>query len=210
MKKKENFIEGLKIITLGLLLGLGIGMIQASNWNPPTSTVGTYSPNNVYPPLNVGTEHQLKPAGSPGEPYYHPITSTKHGGLSVDSLSVLAGTKFDGSVSVGNSLVSYGDKKIAKNLIVSTLANSTEKEVCTDADGKLVVSCLPIPINGACGLGNGAVGSSLMYIQTPYCFIPEENEPVVSGGTSGPWNWECPGLNGGTTAHCSASKIPSN
>lgn len=58
---------------------------------------------------------------------------------------------------------------------------------------------ISIPVNGACGGANGTMDTS----------IPTTN--LCSTGTSsavtgtGPWNWSCTGLNGGTTASCSAS-----
>jgi hypothetical protein len=55
------------------------------------------------------------------------------------------------------------------------------------------------PSNGACGAANGA----------PFTAAPTTN--LCSAGTasavsgSGPWSWSCAGLNGGTTASCSAN-----
>ena len=134
--KKENFTEGFKIITLGLLLGLGIGMIQASSWGSPSTTVGTYPPQNEYSPINVGIDSQIKPA----------FDATKKGALSVNSLSVSAGAEFVKSVSVGApGLTVLGNKKIADSLTITSLANSTDKKVCTDSAGKLKF-CPVIPV----------------------------------------------------------------
>ncbi len=56
----------------------------------------------------------------------------------------------------------------------------------------------PTPTNGACGSANGGTYSSAP--TTNLCSAGTASS--VSG--SGPWSWTCAGLNGGTTASCSA------
>lgn len=176
--KKENFIQGLKIITLGLILGLGIGMIQAASWSAPTISVGTYVPNNTKPPINAGTDAQIKPAAD----------STRKGGLSVDAFAVSAGAQFIKSVAVGalssgNTLTVNGNKKIASNLTVSSLLNSSNQKVCTNNAGKLILC----PANGACST-------------THYSCTQGTSMNNVDGATS--WTWSCHGTNGGGNVTC--------
>lgn len=164
--KKENFIRGVKVIMLGLLLGVGIGLLQASSWSAPTTTVGVYSPTNSKPPINFGTDSQSKAVDS--------SNAGRHGGLGLGgSLSVAAGAVFQKSVNVGSSLsveslVVYGNKKITNSLVVSSIANSPGKKVCADSDGKLitcpVASCHGTyqgngPLQSVCGPGSATVAS---------------------------------------------------
>jgi hypothetical protein len=58
----------------------------------------------------------------------------------------------------------------------------------------------PTPVNGSCGIANGTTVSSAP--TTNLCSLG--NASSVTG--SGPWSWTCGGLNGGTTAQCSATK----
>src|SRR3989338_690792 len=58
----------------------------------------------------------------------------------------------------------------------------------------------PILVNGVCGSVNGTTVSS---IPTTNLFSTGASSSV-SG--SGPWNWTCVGINGGTSASCSAQK----
>ena len=141
---KNKFIEGLKIITLGLVLGLGVGMIHATSWSYPSS-----SAYNTLPPINVGTDSQTKAPLYSGTTPLNPTLFGMHyrqGALSVSSLSVVAKAQFLKSVTVG-PLVSgyaldvYGNKIIANNLNVTSL--SSNSKLCTDTLGKLINCPLP-------------------------------------------------------------------
>jgi hypothetical protein len=57
----------------------------------------------------------------------------------------------------------------------------------------------PTPINGVCGASNGRTFSA-----TPTANFCTSGTATSLAG-SGPWNWNCTGSNGGTTAGCSAS-----
>ena len=78
-----------------------------------------------------------------------------------------------------------------------TAANSAGTSVPSAPSNS--VTPLPGTINGVCGSSNGGT----------FTAIPSGNlcqsgtASVVSG--SGPWSWNCGGLNGGTTASCSAA-----
>lgn len=56
----------------------------------------------------------------------------------------------------------------------------------------------PTPVNGACGSANGVAVSV-----SPTNNLCLAGTPGAVSGT-GPWGWPCAGLNGGTTAQCSA------
>jgi large repetitive protein len=55
------------------------------------------------------------------------------------------------------------------------------------------------PVNGACGTSNGQTLTSA----PTSSLCSAGNQTLVSG--NGPWTWSCTGLNGGTTASCSAN-----
>ena len=85
---------------------------------------------------------------------------------------------------------------------------STYTWTCT-GDDSLAVSCSAsraIPTNGVCGTAQGHGYQSTSYIDTS----SERCEPgtftsFIDNGSS--WGWNCTGLNGGTTASCSANKV---
>jgi hypothetical protein len=56
------------------------------------------------------------------------------------------------------------------------------------------------PVNGSCGTSNGST----------FTVAPDNNFCSSGTGTtvigSGPWNWTCTGISGGTSATCSANK----
>ena len=61
-----------------------------------------------------------------------------------------------------------------------------------------VMITLPQPVNGACGSSND--GTFPVAPTTNLCSIGTAS--TLTG--TGPWNWTCPGSNGGTTANCLA------
>lgn len=61
----------------------------------------------------------------------------------------------------------------------------------------------PPPVNGACGASNGAV---LTTMPTAGLCSAGTPSPVASVGSG--WAWACAGINGGTTASCSATLAP--
>ncbi|MEK7602486.1 MAG: hypothetical protein AAB472_03310 [Patescibacteria group bacterium] len=63
--------------------------------------------------------------------------------------------------------------------------------------------CLKIVSDGACGSANGVEVSSAP--STDLCLVGTAS--AVSG--TGPWTWNCTGINGGVTASCSAPKTAS-
>jgi len=211
---KKDFIQGLKIITLGLLLGLGVGMVQAVSWSYPTGTVPS---TNTLPPISSGLGDQVK------APYSTSIDPTlfgihyMRGGLSVDGLSVAGGAQFlksvvvDGSSSDNNcddqnannflgslpctypttptptsALTVNGNQNIASSLVVSSVTGSS---VCVDSNGKLI-ACP----NGACGTANGISVSSAPTANPTTNLCNSGSISPVSG--SGPWTWTCTGASG--------------
>lgn len=59
---------------------------------------------------------------------------------------------------------------------------------------------VPIPVNGACGTSNGGIFD----IRPNDNLCTNRSTPSNVTG-SGPWNWICAGINGGTSKTCSAS-----
>ena len=194
---KNEFIDGVKIITLGLILGLGVGMVQATPWSYPA---GTVPPTDTPPPISVGLTNQVK-APDPVDPTLFGIHN-RRGSLSVGSLAVATGASFMKAVNIGlytsggDSLDVYGNKNIASALTVTSIKNSS---VCTDTNGRLI-NCPLIPQNGVCGAANGTIVAS----------IPTTNLCAVGTASprtgTGPWHWTCSGVNGGTVSPtCTAS-----
>jgi prepilin-type N-terminal cleavage/methylation domain-containing protein len=74
---------------------------------------------------------------------------------------------------------------------------------CTGTNGGTTASCSTgiLPVNGACGSSNGSNFSS-----TPSSNLCTLGSPTTVSG-SGPWTWDCTGLNSGSTDSCSANLI---
>jgi uncharacterized protein DUF1566/fibronectin type III domain protein len=61
-------------------------------------------------------------------------------------------------------------------------------------------SATPVaPVNGACGTSNGGA-----FMSVPSANLCSMGSEVAVSGT-GPWSWSCDGLNGGSSANCSAN-----
>ena len=76
---------------------------------------------------------------------------------------------------------------------------------CTGLNGGSTANCSAIrtgsaPVNGVCGLSNGQT-----FATAPTTNLCSSGTATAVSG-SGPWTWSCTGLNGGTTANCSANK----
>jgi hypothetical protein len=69
------------------------------------------------------------------------------------------------------------------------------------ATGGSVDFAIVVTANGACGSANGQTFSSAP--TSGLCSAGTASPSSLSG--SGPWNWQCTGTNGGTTAYCSAN-----
>lgn len=80
---------------------------------------------------------------------------------------------------------------------------------CGGINGGNKISCKavktdkPNPQPGVCGTANGTTRDTAPSAPAELCSAGTATE--VTGGT-GPWNWKCNGIDGGTTANCSASK----
>ncbi len=99
----------------------------------------------------------------------------------------------------GNETVNYIDPN---DIITYTLRGDgiPDQTAVINSNG---LSCeAPVtPVNGVCGSSNGGTFSSAP--NTGLCSTG--NASAVNG--NGPWNWSCAGLNGGSTAYCSAQVI---
>ena len=80
---------------------------------------------------------------------------------------------------------------------------------CAGANGGSNASCSaqlqpppPLAVNGACGSANGE-----QFVTAPTTNLCSTGSASTVSG-SGPWTWSCSGLNGGSTAACTASLVP--
>lgn len=127
---KQQVINGIKVIVLGLILSAGIS--YAGNWAPPA---GNPPGNNAQGPVNVGTASQIK-----------------NGNLGLNNLAVYYNAAILGNASVGD----FGNDPATGTLKVATLqhTNTTNTNVCAGQDGVLFL-CLttPPPISFQCSDG---------------------------------------------------------
>ncbi len=108
---KQQVINGLKVIVIGLVLSAGIS--YAGNWVAPA---GPPPGNNAQGPINVGTTDQVK-----------------DGGLAVNHFLAFDNGVFTKDLYV-KDLFNPGN---SGDLYVEKLANNTSEHVCADAQGKL-------------------------------------------------------------------------
>ncbi|MFA6397438.1 MAG: hypothetical protein WDK96_01140 [Candidatus Paceibacterota bacterium] len=92
----------------------------------------------------------------------------------------------------------------AQNMKLSSLVNNSNKEVCVDVLGKLIL-CPAIP--GACGPADSVPASSAPDDMYGSLCSQGNASLVTSDGSS--WHWTCFGINGGIDAPCEAP-VPVN
>jgi hypothetical protein len=123
--------------------------------------------------------------------------STANGGASIaaiDLSAVSALQNVPSSTTVTFRVLNYGAIGATGTWYAFDQANSTANDL--EVSGSVVATS---PVNGACGASNG---------QT-FALAPNTN--LCSAGTgsavagTGPWSWSCAGLNGGTSASCTAN-----
>jgi hypothetical protein len=120
---KQQVINGLKVIVIGLILSAGIS--YAGNWVAPA---GPPPGNNAQGPINVGTTGQ-----------------TKAGGLGVQHFIAWDNAAFARDVRVKDIF----NPGASGDLYVQKLANSTGEHVCADSEGKLFLcGVTPPPVPG--------------------------------------------------------------
>jgi hypothetical protein len=121
-----------------------------------------------------------------------PFNTTVFGKYSVTDGEVSCAFETSGS---GGSCVltpiSAGPKTLTATYVGSP-------DLYSPATGTAVLTVTVPPMNGTCGSDDGKELAS-----TPTSLCSAGTASVVSG--SGPWSWSCAGLNGGTTATCSAN-----
>jgi uncharacterized repeat protein (TIGR02543 family) len=140
--------------------------------------------------------------------YVWPVRGGLAGSLNQYTITATAGT--GGSINPSSRLVSHGtmttftvtpnagytasvDGTCGGTLNGTTYTTNTITGPCTVA-----ATFSPNPINGACGSSD--VGTFTAAPTTNLCSAG--NQTVISG--TGPWTWQCTGLNGGTSAMCLA------
>lgn len=84
---------------------------------------------------------------------------------------------------------------------VGTSATLTVSNVT--AAQTITANFAPDPVNGVCGSADGTTAA--IAPTTDLC-TTTDTPPTLTG--TGPWSWSCTGSNGGTTATCSAQKLP--
>jgi predicted extracellular nuclease len=125
----------------------------------------------------------------------YPSTASTGGSIAAINLSSIGALQnVPPGTTVTFRIVNYGGTSSGGTWYIFDVANSTAADL--QVDGTVSVSG---PINGACDSANGQSFTSAP--TTNLCTAGITS--AVTG--SGPWNWTCGGINGGTTASCSAT-----
>lgn len=190
---KQQVINGLKIIVLGLTLSAGIS--YATNWIAPA---GSPPGNNAEGPVNVGTSGQLKNGGLGVQGFVawdnalfakdvfikDPLNPSNKGNLEVsgnttvgEGLVVGQNTNIGGNLTIGD--VSTDPAQGGVTQIASlTHSNSTDTHVCADQNGVLFLcgGTPPPPVDPQCddGIDNDADGD-IDFPQDTGCTSPLDN-----------------------------------
>ena len=205
MKKQTK--QSVKIIILGLAIGLGV--FVASAITPPATTPGTVG----YSLLNQESENQVK-VGSLGVKSFlvsdYDASFVKKLKIGVPYFSLGGPTSYVLNVGYGLDLttlaeVKTGGSEVTKEMSVSTLY-SADKELCVDDSGTLII-CPDAPVT--CGTTNGS-GPLTIKPTNNLCsdgslpvvssvINPSPNDPQYTNSVAS-WKWTC-----GTNS-CSASQ----
>ena len=182
---KKDFIQAGKIIFLGLIISLSVGMLNAQTFLTPSNTPPTDLTNNgnTYPYIHEGI-----------------VAQVKKGDLSVMSFLATQNSSVNRKVVVGNdipvfyqlgqpipdTLTVFGNKKIAGDVKITGLINSTQKRVCANSIGQLI-KCPDLVMPG-CGTSYGQV---FMNAPTTNLCATGGSPSAVTGVLGGPFNWTC-------------------
>ncbi|MDD4409556.1 MAG: fibrinogen-like YCDxxxxGGGW domain-containing protein, partial [Candidatus Pacebacteria bacterium] len=105
------------------------------------------------------------------------------------------GTTVTALSSISSGLCSYGN-------VVSFGGSGPWGWGCTGTDGGVTTMCSATKaVNGACGVAGSTSHSTLSSSSPNLCAAGS----VSSFSGTGPWTWNCVGIEGGTSANCSAS-----
>lgn len=137
---RENGIQSVKVVILGILLSVGI----AYAWTGPTQS----PPNGNAPaPINVGSLTQEKDGGL--------IFGKLFTGSSTDATLNVYKNPTTGGVIWGGALGLTGDANVGRDVIVGKLSADANQgldvtdfpaHVCADVDGKLVLCGAPVVV----------------------------------------------------------------
>ena len=138
---KKQTIQSVKIIILGLTIGLGAFIASATyTFTPPITPAGIVSPSL----LTQEPEDQIK-VGSLGVKafYVTPFSADFLGNLTVGFLGFSGNSLFVG-YDVNGNIVPGGGSETAQNIIITDLHNggSTNQNLCVDSAGNLI-KCPP-------------------------------------------------------------------
>jgi uncharacterized protein DUF1566/lectin-like protein/putative Ig domain-containing protein/List-Bact-rpt repeat protein len=165
--------------------GIATAVSGTGPWN--WSCQGGYSGTDASCSANIQT--------------YTVITSVQGGNGTVSCISPVnhgANSTCTITPSNGFQLVTFIDNDADKKTFVS--GNSyTMMNVITNHS--ITATFSHLPINGICGSSNGDTFSS-----APTNLCGSGTAGQITG--TGPWNWDCNGLYGGSNASCTADKIP--
>lgn len=181
---KQQVINGLKIIVLGLTLSAGIS--YATNWVAPA---GSPPGNNAEAPINVGTAGQLKNGGLGVQGFIawdnalfaknvwikDPLNPSAKGNLEVSGdVLVRDNTNIVGNLTVGDASVDPTQGGVTK-IATLTHSNSTDTHVCADQNGVLFL-CGATPPSPECsdGVDNDADGD-IDFPQDTGCTSPSDS-----------------------------------
>lgn len=122
--------------------------------------------------------------------------STSSGGsvAAIDLSSIAALQNVPPGTTVTFRIVNFGGTNAGGTWYIFDVANSTAADF--QIDGTVTPSG---PINGVCDSANGQ-----SFTSAPTANLCSAGTTSTVTGT-GPWNWTCGGINGGTTASCSAN-----
>lgn len=203
---KKDILQSIKIIALGVVLSLGISFAYAQinpQWDPPTAA--PTPANNVYGPVNVGSNLQQKT----GNLYIgsiesmgttpSPVNLLTSLGFSTNALVATGSSQFLGNMILGDS--SHNPTLTLKQFNTNQAGGTDSRSICVNGAGTIVL-CTGA-ISEACGVANGGFFTSVP--TTELCANGSTASAVNGqGGPQTPsWNWTC--SSAGVIANCTAN-----
>jgi prepilin-type N-terminal cleavage/methylation domain-containing protein len=181
---------------------------------PTAGSCGSASKTYLYTETTYGSDtFCIQGTASPSSPSFPELGSStswtcpgSNGGATANCSASRNGTPVNGvcGTSDGQNLT---EKPLTNFCTLGTASSVTGSGPwlwsCVGSNGGTDDSCATggMPVNGSCGSADGQNLSSQPL--TNLCNLG--NASTVSG--SGPWTWDCLGVNSGTTDSCSANKI---
>lgn len=174
-----------------------------NDWNFPSNAFDIQ--NNIFH-VSSGTPYN---SGSNGVPASAGIIARNlwfngTGSTAFDSSPVLADPLFANPASFDLHLQAASPARgVGASSVLSLVTNDFDltdpRPIQVDLGAYQLSGSIPGMVNGACGSANG--GS---FTSAPSSNLCAAGNPSAVAG-SGPWSWSCAGINGGTSATCSAN-----